>query len=64
MHKRLRYKNKLLDVSVYFYGNRMTFLNINVPSHLEIDESETKKVSFSYGINGESSFYFVNFQQI
>ena len=64
MLKRLRYKNRPQDVNVYFYGNRMTFLNINDPFHLEIDESETKKVSFSYGINGESSFYFVNFQQI
>lgn len=42
----------------------MTFLNINAHSHLEIDKSKAKKVSFSYGINGESSFYFVNFQQI
>ena len=64
MHKRLRYKNKLLDGSVYFSGNRMTFLNKNAHSHLEMDESKAKKVSFSYGINGESSFYFVNFQQI
>lgn len=42
----------------------MTFLNINNYAHIEIDKLETKKVSFSYGINGESSFYFVNFQQI
>ena len=42
----------------------MTFLNKNAYSHLEMNESETKKVSSSYGINGESSFYFVNFQQI
>ena len=45
MHKRLRYKNKLLDGSVYFSGNRMTFLNKNTHSHLEMNESETKKVS-------------------
>ena len=64
MRKRLRYKNRPQDVNVYFYGNRMTFLNINDHSHSKIDESETKKVSYSYGINGEITFYFVNFQQI
>ena len=42
MHKRLRYKNKLLGVSVYFYGNRMKFLNTNDHSHLEIIKQKRK----------------------
>ena len=42
----------------------MTFITINDYAHIEIDKLETKKVSSSYGINEESSFYFVNFQQI
>lgn len=45
MHKRLRYKNRPQYVNVYFYGNRMKFLNTNDHSHLEMDESKAKKVS-------------------
>ena len=64
MRKRLRYKNRPQDVNVYFYGNRMKFLNTNDPSYLEINQAETKNLDCSYDINGEITFYFVNFQQI
>ena len=64
MSKRLRYKNRPQDVNVYFYGNRMKFLNTNDPSYLEINQAETKSLDCSYDINGEITFYFVNFQQI
>jgi len=64
MHKRLCYKNRPQDVNVYFYGNRMKFLNTNDPSYLEINQAETKSLYSSYDINGEITFYFVNFQQI
>lgn len=42
MHKRLRYKNRPQYVNVYFYGNRMKFLNINDHSHLEIIKQKRK----------------------
>lgn len=42
MHKRLRYKNRPQDVNVYFYGNRMKFLNTNDLSHLEIIKQKRK----------------------
>ena len=42
MHKRLRYKNRPRDVNVYFYGNRMKFLNTNDHSHLEIIKQKQK----------------------
>ena len=42
MHKRLRYKNRPQDVNVYFYGNRMKFLNTNDNSHLEIIKQKRK----------------------
>ena len=64
MHKRLRYKNRPQDVNVYFYGNRMKFLNTNDHSHLEIIKQKRKSLDSSYDINGEITFYFVNFQQI
>ncbi len=64
MRKRLRYKNRPQDVNVYFYGNRMKFLNTNDHSRLEINQAETKSLDCSYDINGEITFYFVNFQQI
>ena len=64
MRKRLRYKNRPQDVNVYFYGNKMKFLNTNDHSHLEINQAETKSLASSYDINGEITFYFVNFQQI
>ena len=64
MRKRLRYKNRPQDVNVYFYGNRMKFLKTNDHSHLEINQAETKSLDSSYDINGEITFYFVNFQQI
>ena len=64
MSKRLRYKNRPQDVNVYFYGNRMKFLNTNDHSHLVINQAETKSLDSSYDINVEITFYFVNFQQI
>ena len=64
MRKRLRWKNRPQDVNVYFYGNRMKFLNTNDHSHLEINQAETKSLDSSYDINGEITFYFVKFQQI
>ena len=64
MRKRLRYKNRPQDVNVYFYSNKMTFLNPNAHSHLEIKQAETKSLDSSYDINGEITSYFVNFQQI
>ena len=42
MHKRLRYKNRPQNVNVYFYGNRMKFLNTNDNSHLEIIKQKRK----------------------
>ena len=42
MRKRLRYKNRPQDVNVYFYGNRMKFLNKNDHSHLEIIKRKQK----------------------
>ncbi|WP_263973921.1 hypothetical protein [Streptococcus sp. Marseille-Q4154] len=42
----------------------MKFLNTNDHSHLEINQAETKSLDSSYDINGEITFYFVNFQQI
>lgn len=42
MRKRLRYKNRPQDANVYFYGNRMKFLNTNNPSHLEIIKQKQK----------------------
>ena len=64
MSKRLRYKNRPQDANVYFYSNKMKFLNTNDHSHLEINQAETKSLDSSYDINGEITFYFVNFQQI
>lgn len=64
MSKRLRYKNRPQDVNVYFYGNRMKFLNTNDHSHLEIIKQKQKNLDSSYDINGAITFYFVNFQQI
>ena len=64
MRKRLRYKNRPQDVNVYFYGNRMKFLNTNDHSHLEINQAETKSLDSSYDINGEIIFYFVNCHKI
>ena len=64
MRKRLRYKNRPQDANVYFYSNKMKFLNTNDHSHLEINQAETKSLDSSYDINGEITFYFVNFQQI
>ena len=64
MLKRLRYKNRPQDVNVYFYGNRMKFLNTNDPSYLEINQAETKSLYSSYDINGEIIFYFVNCHKI
>ena len=42
MSKRLRYKNRPQDVNVYFYGNRMKFLNTNDHSRLEIIKQKQK----------------------
>lgn len=42
MSKRLRYKNRPQDMNVYFYGNRMKFLNTNDHSHLEIIKQKRK----------------------
>lgn len=42
MRKRLRYKNRPQDVNVYFYGNRMKFLNTNDHSRLEIIKQKRK----------------------
>ena len=64
MSKSLRYKNRPQYVNVYFYGNRMKFLNTNDHSHIVINQAETKSLDCSYDINGEITFYFVNFQQI
>ena len=64
MSKSLRYKNRPQYVNVYFYGNRMKFLNTNDHSHIVINQAETKSLDSSYDINGEITFYFVNFQQI
>lgn len=42
MSKSLRYKNRPQYVNVYFYGNRMKFLNTNDHSHLEIIKRKQK----------------------